>query len=155
MIFVQIFYKGDYLMREIVEGKNFKASMKSVLLFFALLTTMLCFLACTQEDLKKENLKTEYQGVLLLGGTGYFGKIEKIGPRFVEMTEVYYVQNQQNPETKEVQSLLVKRGKEWHGPDRMYINLAQVIMIEPVGSDSRLYKMIKDLKTKAETGDKK
>jgi len=116
---------------------------------------MLLFLGCTQEDPKKSDLNTEYQGVLLINGTGYFGKIEKIGPRFVEMKEVYYVQNQQNPETKEVQNLLVKRGREWHAPDRMFINMAHVIMIEPIAPESRLYKIIKDLKTKVETEEKK
>ena len=142
-------------MKQDVKGNNFNSVMKFVILLFALSTVMLLFLGCTQEDPKKSDLNTEYQGVLLINGTGYFGKIEKIGPRFVEMKEVYYVHNQQNPETKEVQSLLVKRGREWHAPDKMFINMAQVIMIEPVAPESRLYKMIKDLKTKVETEEKK
>ena len=66
------------------------------------------------------------------------------------MTEVYYVHNLQNPDTKEVQNILVKRGKEWHGPDRMYINSNNVVMIEPVSPDSKLAKMIKEMKTKSE-----
>ena len=115
-------------MRQRVKGNNFYVLMKSVLLLFALSTVMLLFLGCAQEDPKKSDLNTEYQGVLLINGTGYFGKIEKIGPRFVEMKEVYYVQNQQNPETKEVQSLLVKRGREWHAPDRMFINMACLLL---------------------------
>ena len=142
-------------MRQSVNGNNFNSVMKFVILLFALSTVMLLFLGCTQEDPKKSDLNTEYQGVLLINGTGYFGKIEKIGPRFVEMKEVYYVQNQQNPETKEVQNLLVKRGREWHAPDRMFINMAHVIMIEPIAPESRLYKIIKDLKTKVETEEKK
>ncbi len=142
-------------MKQDVKGNNFNSVMKFVILLFALSTVMLLFLGCAQEDPKKSDLNTEYQGVLLINGTGYFGKIEKIGPRFVEMKEVYYVHNQQNPETKEVQSLLVKRGREWHAPDKMFINMAQVIMIEPVAPESRLYKMIKDLKTKVETEEKK
>ena len=131
-----------------------KKCVFSICILF-LLISFLSMQSCTQEDPKKSDLNTEYQGVLLINGTGYFGKIEKIGPRFVEMKEVYYVQNQQNPETKEVQSLLVKRGREWHAPDRMFINMAQVIMIEPVAPESRLYKIIKDLKTKVETEEKK
>lgn len=142
-------------MRQSVKGDNLNTIKKSVLLIFILSAALLFFIGCTQEDPKKADLNTEYQGVLLINGTGYFGKIEKIGPRFVTMTEVYYVKNQQNPETKEVQSLLVKRGKEWHAPDRMFINMEHVIMIEPVTQESKLYKIIKDLKTKVETENKK
>lgn len=117
--------------------------------FLTLLIIAFLFLqGCSKEDLKKEDLKTEYQGVLLNNGTGYFGKIEKIGARYIELTDVYYVQSQQNPNTKEVQSILVKRGKEFHGPDRMYVNTAQVLMIEPVSPDSKLAQSIKDIKAK-------
>ena len=50
---------------------------------------------CGKNDLTKGDLKTEYQGVLLTSGQGYFGKIENIGSRFIEMTDVYYIQSQQ------------------------------------------------------------
>jgi hypothetical protein len=73
------------------------------------------FQGCQQNkpDLKNEDFKTEYQVVLLIGGMAYYGKVEKVGNHFIEMADVYYVQNLQ---TKEGQGILVKRGKEWHGP---------------------------------------
>lgn len=142
-------------MRHRVKGDILNTLKKSVLLIFILSVAILFFIGCAQKDPKEIDLNTEYQGVLLINGTGYFGKIEKIGPRFVTMTEVYYVKNQQNPETKEVQSLLVKRGREWHAPDIMFINMEHVIMIEPVAPKSNLFKIIKDLKTKVETENKK
>ena len=108
-----------------------------------------------QSDLKKNDFKTEYQGVLLSGGLVYYGKIEKISRHFIEVSDVFYVQNQQDPQTKAVRSILVKRGKEFHAPDRMYINTAQVIMIEPVAADSSMGKMIKDLKSRFEEEGKK
>jgi hypothetical protein len=131
-------------------GKN-QYSFYARMAFFtaAAITVAFLFPGCqSQSDLKKDAFKTEYQAVLLVGGISYYGKIEKIGSRFFEMTDVYYVQNRQNPDTKEVQSILIKRGKEWHGPDRMYINMAHVIMIEPVASGSRMGKMIRELKAK-------
>lgn len=130
---------------------------KLTLFSAALLMAAFLFQGCdlNKSDPKKEDFKTEYQGVLLVNGTGYFGKIEKIGPRFIEMTDVHYVHNQQNTETKEMQSILIKRGKEWHGPDRMHINLNQVVVIEPVAPDSRLANMIKEIKTKSDGAVKK
>jgi hypothetical protein len=115
----------------------------------AAITVAFLFPGCqNQSDLKKDAFKTEYQAVLLVGGMAYYGKIERIGSSFFEMTDVYYVQTRQNPDTKEVQSILIKRGEEWHGPDRMYLNAAHVIMIEPVAPDSRMGKMIRELKAK-------
>lgn len=122
-----------------------KKTIPSIITFLMILSL---FLGCTQDDLKKGDFKTEYQGILLVGGMGYYGKIEKMGTRYIEITDVYYIRNQQNPATKEVQSILVKRGKELHGPDRMYINTAHVLMIEPVSPSSKLAQSIKDMKSK-------
>jgi hypothetical protein len=52
------------------------------------------------------------------------------------------VQTRQNPETKAVANILVKRGAEPHQPDRMLINRSQVLTIEPVKSDSQIAKLI-------------
>jgi len=38
--------------------------------------------------------------------------------------------------------VLVKRGKELHGPDRMYINADQIVFVEPVGPDSKVAQLI-------------
>jgi hypothetical protein len=48
----------------------------------------------------------------------------------------------------EGQVMLIKRGKEPHGPDLSYITTSHIIMIEPVKADSPVAKAIKDLKTK-------
>lgn len=139
---------------EFINIRCFHVMTRNIALIFISLMFLAMFLGCSkegfkaQDDLKKEDFRTEYQGVLLVGGMAYFGKIEKIGPHYIEMTDVYYIQNSQNPETKEVQSILVKRGKEWHGPDRMYINCNHVLMIEPVSQDSKLAQSIKELKSK-------
>ena len=94
---------------------------------------------------KKPSFNTSYQVVLLDNGQAYFGKIESLGT-FVHLTDVYYVQTQVSPEGKPVGSILVKRGKEWHAPDRMYVNTRHVIMIEPVTADSKVAQLIKEEK---------
>ena len=38
----------------------------------------------------------------------------------------------------------MKRGKELHGPDRMYLNANQIIFVEPVGADSKVAQLINE-----------
>ena len=52
------------------------------------------------------------------------------------LTDVFYVVSQANPDTKQVSNVLVKRGKELHEPDRMYINPNQIVFVETVGTNS-------------------
>lgn len=86
-----------------------------------------------------------YQAVLLSNGQVYFGRLEGYGTSAPVLREVYYVQTIVN-DKKEQQNILLKRGKEWHGPDRMYINPQQIVFVEPVGPTSRVYELIRDLK---------
>jgi hypothetical protein len=86
-----------------------------------------------------------YQAVLLSNGQVYFGRLEGYGTGNPVLREVYYVQSGLNDQ-KQPTNILLKRGKEWHGPDRMYLNPRQIIMVEPVGPGSRVYELIKDLK---------
>ena len=45
-------------------------------------------------------------------------------------------------------SSLIKRGREWHGPDRMILNEKAIVFVEPVGRDSRVSQLIEDAKKK-------
>ena len=76
----------------------------------------------------------------------YFGKLEGLGSPYPVLRDVYYVQSVTNPETKQVSSTLVKRGKEWHGPDRMMINEKAIVFVEPVGADSKVSQLIAESK---------
>ena len=87
-------------------------------------------------------LTTPYHAVALTNGLVYFGKVEGLGDSFLMLRDVYYVQNRPNPDTKQTATVLVKRGGEWHGPDRMMINREHVLLIEPVKDDSQVGKLI-------------
>lgn len=89
---------------------------------------------------------TTYQAVMLINGQVYFGRLEGYGTSNPVLTEVYYVQSTVDPQTKQQNNILLKRGKEWHGPDRMYINPQQIVIVEPVNPDSRVGELIKELK---------
>ncbi len=84
----------------------------------------------------------KYYAVLLSNGSVYFGHLEGMGAPFPVLTDVFYVQSATNPETKAITSILVKRGKEWHRPDRMILNEKSIVFVEPVGADSKVAELI-------------
>jgi hypothetical protein len=88
----------------------------------------------------------KYYAVLLTNGSVYFGQVEGLGTPYPVLKDVYYVQSNVNQETKAVSNSLVKRGKEWHGPDRMILNEKAIVFLEPVGRDSRVAQLIEESK---------
>ena len=87
---------------------------------------------------------TPYQAVLLSNGSVYYGKLSGYGTPTPVLTDVFYIVTKTDPQTKQVSNVLVKRGKELHGPDRMYLNAAHIIFVEPVGTDSKVAQLIKE-----------
>jgi hypothetical protein len=85
---------------------------------------------------------TPYQAVLLTNGAVYFGHLQNYGSPQPVLTDVFYVVSQTNPETKQTNNVLVKRGKELHEPDRMYLNPNQILFVEPVGTSSKVAQLI-------------
>ena len=120
------------------------------LISFALVTPG-CDLFQPKQILKFES---EYQAVFLSNGQVFFGKIENGGAPYPVLKDVFYVQTTVNPETKKPVSILLKRGSEWHGPDFMYINSKQIVVIEPVAADSRVAKLIAEAKKQKPAGQK-
>jgi hypothetical protein len=90
--------------------------------------------------------ETPYQAVLLANGQAFFGRLENIGSSYPVLKDVYYVQTQVHPETKQVTNTLVRRGGELHGPDRMVLNASHIVLIEPVTENSQIAKLITELK---------
>ena len=91
---------------------------------------------------------SRYYAVLLTNGSVYFGKLEGMGSQFPVLRDVFYVQpGPVDPNTKQPQGMvLVHRGKELHGPDRMILNDHSIVFIEPVGPDSRVAQLIRAAK---------
>jgi len=85
---------------------------------------------------------TPYQAVLLSNGSAYFGQIQGYGGPHPVLRDVFYIVSQTNPETKEVTPTLVKRGKEMHEPDLMYLNPSQILFVETVGTNSKVAHLI-------------
>jgi hypothetical protein len=62
------------------------------------------------------------------------------------MTDAFYVQTLTDPETKQTRNILVKRGKEWHAPDKMTLNAAHIIFVESVTAGSTVANLIAQAK---------
>lgn len=102
---------------------------------------------------------SDYSAVFLTNGQVYFGKIATLNTTEVDITDIYYLQvNQQqglqNGASAAASSAspdisLVKLGNELHGPnDKMRINRTQVLFTESLKSDSKVVKAISDYKAK-------
>jgi len=99
----------------------------------------------SESTFQKLSFQTEYQAVFLDNGQAFFGKGE-LGQDYVTLRDVFYIQSSVNPETKEIKNTLIKKGKEWHGPDMMHINRSHVVLIEPVSPDSQVARLIREVK---------
>lgn len=116
----------------------------SLLVFFALALTLAASCLLFQGCSDKPSFSSEYQAVFMDNGQVFFGKIANAGGPNPLLKEVYYISRQQSQDGKEVKSILIKRGNEWHGPDYMYINKQHIVIIEPVSPNSRVAQLIKE-----------
>lgn len=85
---------------------------------------------------------TEYQAVVLTNGQVFYGRIEQLDRPFPVLRDVYYIASQTDPDTKQTKGMLLKRGREPHGPAFMHINAQHIAVIEPVAPESRIAQLI-------------
>lgn len=117
-------------------------AVRTIALSLAVIAAALCWIGWqTAQHGKLPATGSVYQSVALVNGQLYFGRLEADGD-YLALRDVFYVQTRQNPDTRAVANVLVKRGAEPHQPDRMLINRQQVLLIEPVKADSQIAKLI-------------
>lgn len=92
---------------------------------------------------------TPYQAVLLDTGQVYYAKVQGLSDPFPVLRDVYYVQSTTDPQTKEVKNVLIRRGKELHGPTETVVNQRHVVMIEPINPASKVAELIAQQATAA------
>lgn len=105
--------------------------------------------------------KDGYQAVFLTNGQVYFGNLTGIGGEYAELTNIYYLQVQSQPQTSGDQAAasqvndtnsqvsLTKLGSELHGPtDKMNIAKDQILFWEDLKNDSSVVKAITEHKKK-------
>lgn len=111
---------------------------RSILTLLPILVTL--FLGC--QRFQKQAFPTPYQAVLLDNGQILFGRLDGADAPFRVLNDVFYVQTRVDPTTKEVSNILIRRGQEWHKPDRMFINASHILAIETVAPDSKVADLI-------------
>lgn len=121
--------------------------LRSVALSLLMFTTLIVLVGCAAPP-TAVTFTTPYQAVLLSNNSVYYGKLTGFGTSSPVLTDVFYIVSQSNPETKQVTNVLVKRGKELHGPDRMYLNASSIVFVEPVGADSKVAQLIDEASKK-------
>jgi hypothetical protein len=93
--------------------------------------------------------KNEYQAVFVnvdgtTGGQVYFGHIQNITSQYIDLTNVFYIQNQSSGTSTSTTSsnqsyTLVKLGCELHAPeDQMIVNNSQVFFWENLKSSGQV-----------------
>jgi hypothetical protein len=106
--------------------------------------------------------KNQYQAVFFTNGQVYFGKLKEMSPSSMSLTDVYYLETQnddqkdekdsKNPQSTSAQDSsnvkLIKLGNEIHGPeDEMIISKDQVLFFENLKQDGKVAQTIKQYKT--------
>lgn len=103
---------------------------------------------------------SKYQAVFFTNGQVYFGKLQLAGGDYMKLTDIYYLQNNQqsategedanNPQqasTDQNNVQLIKLGDEIHGPeDEMMISKDQVLFYENLKTDGKVAQSIKQHK---------
>lgn len=96
----------------------------------------------------------KYQAVFMTNGQVYFGHLSSLEGEYVELTNIYYLQVQQDVQPsadKQTEAnskvSLTKLGSELHGPtDKMNISKDQILFWEDLKDDSSVVKAINDHK---------
>ena len=82
--------------------------------------------------------------VMLSNGQVYYGTLTEAAPRYVLLSDVYYVQVQatEGPGGQPANRLVSRRKNDWHGPETMTIPIDKVLMLETVGAQSAVAQLI-------------
>jgi len=128
--------------------RNLQVRLKQIACFMTIFALLFLVFGCAKSD-QKIKIDTEYKAVFLDNGQIFFGRLEEVGPSYIMLKDIFYVQSQviqQEKDKKEVRNILIKRGNEWHGPDLMYVTTRHIVVIEPVSPTSRVAQLIKEAK---------
>ena len=116
-----------------------------VLIIAALLITAVLAIAAFGDLSSSNSIKSDkYQAVFLDNGQVYFGKLSNLNANYVELTDIYYLQVDQQVQpdqdtSPQQQISLAKLGNELHGPeDQMFINPDKIVFWENLKDDGQV-----------------
>jgi hypothetical protein len=86
-------------------------------------------------------------GVQLQNGQMYYGLLREMGPRHLQLEDIYYVQAFTGADGRPANRVVSRQKNDWHGPQTITIPLDKVVTIEQVGDTSQLARLIEQDKT--------
>lgn len=131
---------------------SFGSKLLVVVLIVAALAITGALAAGVWKSFENTNLvnSDQYQAVFLDNGQVYFGKLASLNSNYVELTDIYYLQvdqqvqpDQDGQDTTQQQISLAKLGNELHGPeDKMYVNPDKIVFWENLKADGQVTQAI-------------
>jgi hypothetical protein len=120
-------------------SRLFRYATVGLLLCIAVLAVAIAFSFYFNSPTQSKYVQSsDYQAVFLTNGQVYFGKVKALNSQFMDLQDIFYLNNQQSQPSNSTSSTssttatptkfsLVKLGCELHGPaDEMVINNSQV-----------------------------
>jgi hypothetical protein len=124
---------------------RFRAAGVAAAILLAVMLSMMaggCGTTTSAKAAGVPSFETPYQAVLLDTGLVYYGKISGLDTDYPTLKDVYYIQSKTDPQSKQVSSVLIRRGNEWHGPSMTVLNARHIVLVEPVGPTSKVAQLI-------------
>lgn len=129
---------------------------KVLVVLLIIISVLLIGLIASKLFLSKETSSAvkanQYQAVFLTNGQVYFGKLSRVESSYVKLTDIYYLQVQQQVQPKDAKQTtqeqpkvsLAKLGSELHGPeDSMFIARDQVLFWENIRDNGKVVQAIR------------
>ena len=80
--------------------------------------------------------------VQLVSGQVFYGTLIESRPGYVKLGDIYYTQAYTQPDGQPGNRVVNRRKTDWHGPQAQVIPVEKILMIEVVGAQSPLAKLI-------------
>ena len=134
--------------------------LKTVLIVLLIITSIITsaylITRMTTAGAYGNSVKTkQYQALFLTNGQVYFGHLSGVNNGYVKLTDIYYLQVQQQvqPGTSSSNAnpnvSLAKLGNELHGPeDEMYVSREQVLFWENLKNSGKVVQAIQSYQSK-------
>jgi len=87
--------------------------------------------------------------VQLLNGQVYYGTLLEARPGSVKLGDVYYTQTFVQPDGRQANRVVSRKKNDWHGPEWQVIANDKILMVEAVGAQSQLARLIAQDKSAA------
>ena len=88
--------------------------------------------------------------VTIVGGPVFYGFLDRTTRDAIVLKDVYYVQISADAQSNQRVNKLVRRAdNDWHGPEKMSIPYDKVVMVEIVGPNSTVAKLVAEASAKA------